>query len=95
MLESKEYDYSSVEGDEEEAFLGNNGFDGAEMRSLSMTSSKFSWLLFATVTVTSLLAGGAFGYNFRQVTPAKGLTFADTSHLKLCKKSLLKHFVSG
>ncbi|KAL6832776.1 tat pathway signal sequence [Trichoderma camerunense] len=83
MLGHKEYDYSSVEGEEEEAFLSNGVSERNERQPLPLTRSKLSWLLYATVTVTSLLTGIVIGYNSRRGTVEKGLTFADTSHLQL------------
>lgn len=85
MLGHKEYDYSSVEGEEEEAFLSNDASERNERQ-----PSKLSWLLYATVMVTSLLTGIVIGYNSRSGTVEKGLTFADTSHLRLCKNLLSK-----
>lgn len=88
MLGHKEYDYSSVEGEEEEAFLSNGVSERNERQPLSWTRSKLSWLLYTTVAVTSLLTGIVIGYNSRRGTIQKGLTFADTSHLQLCKNLL-------
>ena len=86
MPESKEYDYSSVEGEEEEAFLGDDGYERGGRRSSSKKSSRLSWLLHAAVSVTSLLVGGVIGYSLRRDSTSKGLAFADTSPLRLCKK---------
>ncbi|KAL6698591.1 tat pathway signal sequence [Trichoderma pleuroticola] len=93
MLGYKEYDYSSVEGEEEEAFLSSGDSERNERRPLPSTRPKLSWLLYATVTITSLLTGIVIGYNYRRGTVEKGLTFADTSHLKLCK-NLLSNYPS-
>ncbi|KAL7946385.1 tat pathway signal sequence [Trichoderma barbatum] len=83
MLGPKDYNYSSVKGEEEEAFLGTGDPESSERQSLPLSRSRLSWLLYTTVAIISLLAGVVIGYNFRRDTIEKGLTFADTSHLKL------------
>lgn len=91
MLGHKEYDYSSIEGEEEEAFLSNGVSERNGRQPLPLARSKLSWLLYATVTITSLLTGIVIGYNSRRGTVEKGLTFADTSHLQLCKNLSSKY----
>lgn len=83
---SQEYDYSSVK-DEEDAFLGTTCVNQHSKRSFSEKHPNLFRLLCAFVPVTSLLMGVVLGIGLQRAGPVRGLTFADMSHLKLCKGS--------
>ncbi|EGX96356.1 hypothetical protein CCM_01012 [Cordyceps militaris CM01] len=80
MSDSKQNSYSDIIDEEEHtAFLGN----GSRRREKPEYRAKVSWILYAALSFTLVLVGGAIGYHLRPFTGGRGLTFADTSHLKI------------
>lgn len=84
---NEKYDYSSatIEDEEGDFFLASRSSTSTQTPSPSTQNSKLQWLMYATVATASLLVGGAIGYIAHRATVPKGLAFADTSHLQLCK----------
>lgn len=92
MSESKDYDYASVDESDDEALLDGNRYGNSRRQSRLMTSRMMSWILYAIVVVSFLGIGVAIGYSIKG-TAAKGLVFADTSHLRRCMKIFPSSFL--
>ncbi|KAM3511387.1 hypothetical protein MY11210_004996 [Beauveria gryllotalpidicola] len=80
MSDSKHDSYSDIIDEEEhDAFLGSS----SRRRAKPEVRAKVSWLLYAALSFTLLLVGGAIGYNARRITAARGLAFADMSQFNI------------
>ncbi|RDW57656.1 hypothetical protein BP5796_12457 [Coleophoma crateriformis] len=77
---AQEYDYSSV-NEEEESFLGTVESRMSDVRPSSVRGSETSWFRYVVLMITSLFIGGAIGYAIRRDSTPKSIGFADTSQL--------------
>lgn len=83
MNDSKAYEYSPIDGSDDEALLTKTGSDKVRGRQLSATRRFVLFLQWALIVVCLLGTGAAIGYSMRRPV-AKGLAFADTSQLRRC-----------